>query len=76
MTAVVEFLYGIGATIASISIFIVHSIESLLSLIVKLPTYISALTSAVAYLPNIYQATILATIAVSVMTFIIGRQKG
>lgn len=68
-----DFLNNVGTTLISLFGLIVHGIESLLDLFVRIPTYVSALTSAVAYLPAVYQGVIIAGISVAVILLITGR---
>lgn len=69
------FLTNVWNAIEGIISFIIHGIESLVILMLKIPTYIAMLTNLIAEIPATYQAVILATISLSVIFFISNRGK-
>lgn len=53
--------------------FLVHTITSLLTLIINIPTYIEFLLASISFMPTLVMPYIIASIALLVMLFVIGR---
>lgn len=56
--------------------FLVEMIEGLLRLIALIPTAVTSLTTGVGYLPSILATFAAATITISVIFVIVGRESG
>lgn len=68
-------LNSILTTIISVVMFVVHSIESLISLLVRIPTLIGIMVTSVGFMPSIIMPIALVTISISVVLFVVGRQS-
>lgn len=75
MGGLLNFFESIWGTVTALIAFVVHGIESLIKLLINLPLYIETLTTAIAYIPAVYQGVILATIGISVIFLITARGK-
>lgn len=53
--------------------FIVSSVESLISLISNIPTYLNFLISGISFLPQLFIPFAIATLSLYIVLFIIGR---
>lgn len=70
------FLGAIWDAVSGLITFVVHGVESLLTLLTLIPQYLAALINLIAYLPTLYQGAIIATISVSIIFLITNRGKG
>lgn len=66
-------LSSIGNIIVSLIQLVISTINSFVNLIVNIPTYITFLTSSIGFLPDIVIPFALATVALWVVLFMIGR---
>ena len=60
-------------TVISLVNFFVNSIQSLIDLITRFPTYISYITSAIGFTPTLIQPFLLASLSIYIIFFIIDR---
>lgn len=71
----INLLTSIVNTIVSLVAFVVHALESLFSLITRIPTFISILVTSIGFAPNVIMPFAMATVSISVVLFIVGRNK-
>ena len=60
-------------TVISLVNFVVNSIQSIIDLITKFPTYISYITSGIGFTPTLIQPFLLASLSIYIIFFIIDR---
>lgn len=75
MSTILNWIQNLWGIANSLINFVIHGIESLISLLTNLPEYITTITTAISYLPQIYQGILLATIGVSIIFLITNRGK-
>lgn len=68
-----DLLSSIANIIVSLVQLVISTINSFVNLILNIPTYITFLTSSIGFLPDIVIPFALATVALWVVLFMIGR---
>lgn len=71
-----QFFTWLWNTVLSLVSFVIEMVEGLLRLIALIPTAVTALTTSVGYLPSILATFAAATITISVIFIIAGRESG
>lgn len=70
-----DFLKGIWDVLTGLIDFVVHTIESLVTLIAQIPKFLTLLGGLIGQIPPIYQAIMTVTLTISVIFLITGRGK-
>lgn len=60
-------------TVVSLVSFVINSIQSIIDLIARFPTYISYITTGIGFTPSIIQPFLLASLSLYIIFFIINR---
>ena len=69
----ISLLQSIVDTVVSLVAFLLHSIESLLNLLLHIPSYVSFLTVSLGYLPSLVLPFALASVSIYVVFLVLGR---
>ena len=69
----IELLKSIVSVITTVITFFIHSIESLISLFVNIPTYTSFLINSINVLPSIVIPFAIASVSLYVILMVVGR---
>lgn len=69
----ITLLQSIVDTVVSLVAFLLHSIESLLNLLLHIPSYVSFLTVSLGYLPSLVLPFALASVSIYVVFLVLGR---
>lgn len=69
----INFLNSIVDTITSLISFVVHAIQSLFSLLINIPRYVTYLSNVLQYIPSVFAPFLLVSISLYVMYLIVGR---
>lgn len=69
----INLLTSIVDYITSIVAFVVHAIDSLLNLLLHIPTYVSFLSVSIGYLPAIVMPFAIASVSIYVIFIILNR---
>lgn len=69
----ISLLQSIVDTVISLVAFLLHSIESLLNLLLHIPSYVSFLTVSLGYLPSLVLPFALASVSIYVVFLVLGR---
>lgn len=70
---VINFFKNILYTVFNLVSFLIHTIQSLINLLIKIPDFVLFLTSSVNVLPDVLIPFMLSSIALMVVLFVIGR---
>ena len=69
----IRILESIANTIVLVFGLIIHTIQSLVTLIIQIPTYVTWLLSAITFMPVLVMPFIIASISLLVILFVVGR---
>lgn len=69
----IDLLSSLVNTITSVIGYFISTIESFLTILGRIPAFINYISQAVSLLPGIFIPFILATLSITVILFIIGR---
>lgn len=69
----IELLKSIVSVITTVITFFIHSIESLISLFVNIPTYTAFLVNSINVLPSIVIPFAIASVSLYVILMVVGR---
>ena len=69
----ITLLQSIVDTIVSLVGFVIHSVESLINLIMHIPSYVSFLTVSIGYLPSVIMPFCIASVSIYVVFLILNR---
>lgn len=70
----IDLLRSIVDAIASVIVFFVHSIESLVGFFLNIPTYVQFISNSLVILPNVVVPFAIASVTLYVMLMVINRK--
>lgn len=70
----IQLITSIVNTIVGLVAFVIHSIETFISLITRIPTFIEIFFTSLGFMPSVWLPIATVVITVSIILLIIGRQ--
>ncbi|MDR0883535.1 MAG: hypothetical protein LBN05_02885 [Oscillospiraceae bacterium] len=75
MSQILDFFNGVVDLVSGLLVMILNTVMALIGLLAALPALVTNLLLGVGYLPSVMNTIAVATIAVSIVLLIVGRQN-